>query len=242
MKRATLVALADATPGGTERAATCDHPGYPVAQHGQRGVPSVEIGFNAEEECNKMGEPVVLPKFELHEDKPHWAVRLAWISGVMLIVAVVGLGALVMHHNRLELEAHVAREEAIARVKAEADAKIATAVAVARAQREAELAEKRSIAERAAAEKAAKASALTSAVNPGGGADLVESGRSGNGSKSTHRSHSGHGGKLTKVAKAGAGSSSGASSTGGMKDLSTGGKSSGKGKPDPIDDLLKKMK
>ena len=47
----------------------------------------------------------------------------------------------------------MAREEAIARVKAEADAKIATAVAVARAQREAELAEKRAVAERAAAEE-----------------------------------------------------------------------------------------
>ena len=43
-----------------------------------------------------MGEPVVLPKFELHGDKPHWAVKLAWISGVLLIVAVVCLGALVI--------------------------------------------------------------------------------------------------------------------------------------------------
>jgi uncharacterized membrane protein YgcG len=224
-----------------------NHPGYPVAQHGPPGVPSVEIGFNAEEECKKMGEPVVLPKFELHGDKQHWAVKLAWISGIVLIVAVVGLGALVMHHNRLELEAHVAREEAIARVKAEADAKIATAVAVARAQREAELAEKRAIADRAAAEKAAKAAALASVAGSAGApADAADGGKPGKGGRSLHRSHSGHGAKLTKIAKAdvkgGTGSSGGLSSTGGMKDLSTGGKSSGKGKPDPIDDLLKKMK
>ena len=185
-----------------------------------------------------MGDPVVLPKFELPGDRPHWAVKLAWISGIVLEVSVIGLGAVVMHHRRLEMEAHVAREEAIARVKAEAEAKVAAAVAVAKAKREAELAEKRAIAERAAAEQAAKAAAKAAELAAADANDPAKASRSG------HRTHSGHGTKSTKVAmsKAGPGVNA-ASSTGGMKDLSTGGKSkAAAGKPDPIDELMRKMK
>ena len=39
-----------------------------------------------------MGEPILLPKFELPGEKTHWAVRLAVISGIVLFVAVGGLG------------------------------------------------------------------------------------------------------------------------------------------------------
>ena len=60
-----------------------------------------------------MGDPILLPKFELPGDKTHWAVRLAVISGITLLVAVGGLGAVIMHRHKLEVEAHVAREEAI---------------------------------------------------------------------------------------------------------------------------------
>src|SRR5438105_12030650 len=61
----------------------------------------------------EMGEPILLPKFELPGDKTHWAVRLAVISGITLLAAVVCLGAVIMHRHKLEVDAHVAREEAI---------------------------------------------------------------------------------------------------------------------------------
>jgi len=188
-----------------------------------------------------MGEPILLPKFELPGDKTHWAVRLAVISGITLLVAVVCLGAVIMHRHKLEVDAHVAREEAIARVKAEAEAKVAAAVAVAKAQREAELAEKRAVAERAAAELAAKQAAKEAAKAAAAGDALADSGKGKNGR--IHRGHFAHGVKGTKLAsatlmKGGAGSDS----TGGLRDLSTGGKASKSGKPDPIDELMKKMK
>jgi len=191
-----------------------------------------------------MGDPILLPKFELPGDKTHWAVRLAVISGIALLAAVVCLGAVIMHRHKLEVEAHVAREEAIARVKAEAEAKVAAAVAVAKAQREAELAEKRAAADRAAAELAAKQAAKEAAraAAAAGSADaLADSSKGKNGR--IHRGHFAHGAKGTKLAsatvmKGGAGGDS----TGGLKDLSTGGKPSKSGKPDPIDELMKKMK
>src|SRR3569832_2275083 len=149
-----------------------------------------------------MSDPVVLPKFELPGEKPHWAVRAAWISTAVLVVAIVGLVGILMHRHTLEVEAHVKREEAIARVKAEADAKVAAAAAAAKAIREAEI--------------AAKA-----------------------GKTSTHRSHSGHGGKGSKTA-AKASPSSAKDSTPAVKDNSSSLKPKN-GKPDPIDDMLRKM-
>ena len=192
-----------------------------------------------------MGEPILLPKFELPGEKTHWAVRLAVISGIVLLFAVGGLGAVIMHRHKLEVEAHVAREEAIARVKAEAEAKVAAAVAVAKAQREAELAEKRAAAERAAAALAAKQAAKDAAKAAAAEA-LAESGKGKAGASGRfHRGHYAHGAKGTKLASATVmkgGGGSGADSTGGMKDLSTGGKANKSGKPDPIDELMKKMK
>src|SRR3954468_24521645 len=88
----------------------------PVAQQGlQRYLRSRSI--TARGGTNEMGDPILLPKFELPGDKTHWAVRLAVISGITLLLAVVGLGAVIMNRHKLEVEAHVAREEAIARVK-----------------------------------------------------------------------------------------------------------------------------
>src|SRR3569623_1738832 len=139
-----------------------------------------------------MSDPVVLPKFELPGEKPHWAVRAAWSSTAVLVVAIVGLVGILMHRHTLEVEAHVKREEALARVKAEAAAKVAAAAA-------------------------AKA-----------------------GKTSTHRSHSGHGGKGSKTA-AKAAPSSAKDSTPAVKDNSSSLKPKN-GKPDPIDDMLRKMK
>jgi membrane protein involved in colicin uptake len=170
-----------------------------------------------------MGEPVVLPKFQLHGDKPHWAVRAAWISGGVLLLSIAGLVAVIMHRHTLEVEAHVAKQEALARVKAEAESRVAAAAAAAKAAKEAELAEKRAALAAAEAAKAAQNA-------PAGAADDTAA----KGTKTSHRSHSGHGGKASKLA---------AKTGGGVKtDSST--KSSGSGKPksDPIDDLLKKMK
>lgn len=171
-----------------------------------------------------MGDPLILPKFELHGDKPHWAVRVAWIAGVALLVAIVGLTWVIMHHRTLEMEARVAQQEAIARVKAEAEAKVAAAVAVAKANREAEQAEKRAAAEKALAEKTAKANAAAQVATDGSDASAKAS-------KASRRSHSGHGGKSSKVV-----------GKSGAKDTSSGKSSGGKPKSDPIDDLLKKMK
>jgi membrane protein involved in colicin uptake len=170
-----------------------------------------------------MGEPVVLPKFQLHGDKPHWAVRAAWISGGVLLLSIAGLVAVIMHRHTLEVEAHVAKQEALARVKAEAESRVAAAAAAAKAAKEAELADKRAALAAAEAAKAAQNA-------PAGAADDTAA----KGTKTSHRSHSGHGGKASKLA---------AKTGGGVKtDSST--KSSGSGKPksDPIDDLLKKMK
>jgi len=182
-----------------------------------------------------MSDPVVLPKFELPGEKTHWAVRAAWISTGVLVVAIVGLGGVIMHRRTLEVEAHVKREEAIARVKAEADAKVAAAAAAAKAVREAELADKRAKeAEAAAAKAAALAAASPDSSATGGEADAKAKA-----AKSAHRSHSGHGGKSSKTAaKASPPKDSGG---GALKDNSTSLKAKGS-KSDPIDDMLKKMK
>lgn len=183
-----------------------------------------------------MSDPVLLPKFELPGEKPHWAVRAAWISTAVLVVAIGGLVAILMHRHSLEVEAHVRREEAIARVKAEADAKVAAAAAAAKAAKEAELADKHA---REAAAAAAKAAAL--AAKAGETAD-TDSGADAKvkGTKSSHRSHSGHGGKGSKSAVKASGAAS-SKDGGGVKDNSSSLKPKN-GKPDPIDDMLRKMK
>ena len=182
-----------------------------------------------------MSDPVVLPKFELPGEKPHWAVRAAWISTAVLVVAIVGLVGILMHRHTLEVEAHVKREEAIARVKAEADAKVAAAAAAAKAIREAELADKRAQEAAAAAAKAAALAAKAGEAPDGDAAIAAKAGKT-----STHRSHSGHGGKGSKTA-AKASPSSGKDSTPAIKDNSSSLKPKN-GKPDPIDDMLRKMK
>jgi len=172
-----------------------------------------------------MGEPVVLPKFQLHGDKPHWAVRAAWISGGVLLLSIGGLVAVIMHRHTLEVEAHVAKEEAIARLKSEAESRVAAAAAAAKAAKEAELADKRATA--LAAAEAAKAARDASSGTTSGSDGPT-------GPKTTRRSHSGHGGKSSKL-----GAKTGIS---GKTDSSSRSSGSGKPKSDPIDDLLKKMK
>ena len=186
-----------------------------------------------------MSDPVVLPKFELPGEKPHWAVRAAWISTAVLVVAIVGLVGILMHRRSLEIEAHVRREEAIARVKAEADAKVAAAAAAAKAAKEAELADKRAREEAAAAAKAAALAAASGdkADESGDGDAKTKAAKA-----ASHRSHSGHGGKGSKTAaKASSSTASAKEGGGGVKDNSSSLKPKN-GKPDPIDDMLRKMK
>jgi len=182
-----------------------------------------------------MSDPVVLPKFELPGEKPHWAVRAAWITTAVLVVAIAGLVGILMHRHSLEVEAHVRREEAIARVKAEADAKVAAAAAAAKAAKEAELADKHA---REAAAAAAKAAALAAKSSEATDGDADPDTKAKGTKTSGHRSHSGHGGKGSKTAAKTAGSKD---SGGGVKDNSSSLKPKS-GKPDPIDDMLRKMK
>jgi hypothetical protein len=164
-----------------------------------------------------MGQPVVLPKFELPGDRPHWAVRTAWIAGGFLLVSIVGLGFVIVHHRNLETQAHIARAEAIAKVRAEAEAKVAIAAASAKAERDAVLAAKLA-ARTVPATTVAAAGASAESPNPGKPAK----------SNHGHRGHSMRGAKGSKTA-------------GKTAPKSESGKSASN-KPDAIDELLRKMK
>jgi len=185
-----------------------------------------------------MSDPVVLPKFELPGEKPHWAVRAAWISTAVLVVAIAGLVGILMHRHSLEVEVHVKREEAIARVKAEADAKVAAAAAAAKAAKEAELADLHA---REAAAAAAKAAALAAKAGEAGENDGDAEAKAKGAKTGSHRSHSGHGGKGSKSAAKASGATASKDGGGGVKDNSSSLKPKS-GKPDPIDDMLRKMK
>jgi len=167
-----------------------------------------------------MGQPVVLPKFELPGDKPHWAVRAAWITSGVLLLSIVGLGAVIVHHRNLQTEAHLAKARAIAQVKADAEAKVAMAAAEAKAKREAELAAK-------LAAQAPRPSAPPGAEGAGlnDGSPAAKPAKASRG----HRGRSSHPAKGTRMA------------------AKSGGKPDSGGKPstrndDAIDALLKKMK
>lgn len=173
-----------------------------------------------------MGQPVVLPKFELPGDKPHWAVRAAWIVGGLLLLSIIGLGAVIVHHRNLQTQALLERDQARAKAKADAEAKVAAVAAAAKAAKEAEIAAKLAQANAAAAAKAAAAAAAAEAAGGAGAGKVAKV------------SHSGH---RSRAKSKGAGKASlGAVSTTALKDKSTGGQKSNK--PDAIDELLKKMK
>jgi hypothetical protein len=172
-----------------------------------------------------MGQPVVLPKFELQEDRPHWAVRAAWLTGGLLLIAVLGLAAVIVHHRNLETQAQIAKAEAIARVKAEAEAKVAAIAAAAKAQKEAEL--------------AAKAAARSIPVTTVPGAVAAGSGSAGDNAKAQTGSQArrGHYSRLGKTSK----TKSGPGGLAGFKSDKSA-KKGASNKPDAIDELLRKMK
>jgi hypothetical protein len=180
-----------------------------------------------------MAEPVVLPKFELPGDRPHWVVRAAWITGGLLLLSVVGLGAVIVHHRNLETQAHLAKIEAIAKVKAERDAKIAAVAAAeasARAQKQAEI----------AAKVAAQTMPVTTVPAPGDLGDVATPGKLAKRGH-VHRSHGTHGAKGIAARSEGR---SAVSKSDAPDDLSRkkAGRSPSSSKPDPIDELLRKMK
>lgn len=164
-----------------------------------------------------MGQPVVLPKFELQGDKPHWAVRAAWITGGLLLISLVGLGAIIFHHRNLETQAHIAKAEAIARVKAEAEAKVAVIAAKAKAQREAEL-------EAKVAAQRLPATTLPGGVSASGDSPAVPAKTAKSGQ--ARRSRSAYAKGNRSVARSSSKSDSKPASN----------------KPDAIDELLRKMK
>jgi len=178
-----------------------------------------------------MAEPVVLPKFELPGDKPHWAMRLAWVTGGALLVSVLVLGGVILRHRALEARVEQARADAIAKVAAEAEARVeakrsaaAAAVAAARAAKEAELAAAR----QKQADRAVPANTLASVGQTEDGAGARPSGRS-------HRGHGLHGARAVRLAD---------KSTAKPSEEPSGQKASraNAAKNDVIDDLLAKMK
>lgn len=171
-----------------------------------------------------MGQPVVLPKFELPGDKPHWAVRAAWITGGLLLISVLALGGVIVHHRNLETQAHLAKAEAIARVKAEADAKVAAIAAAAKAQKEAELAAARAAAQRIPATTLPSTGAGVGATDGSSGAHAARTSQA----RRTHAARS----KSSKVGK---------SSARADKSDKSDARSAAK-KDDAIDELLRKMK
>lgn len=162
---------------------------------------------------------MVLPKFELPGDRPHWAVRAAWIAGGLLLVSVLALGAVIVHHRNLETQAQLAKVEAIARVKAEAEAKVAAVAAAAKAQKEAELAAKLA-AQGLPADTLAGAAATSEAGTPDKAAKASQA----------RRAHASRTGKSFRSAK-----------VGGKTATKTASKTASN-KPDAIDELLRKMK
>lgn len=175
-----------------------------------------------------MADPVVLPKFELPGDRPHWAIRAAWMTGIVLVLSIIGLAAVIMHRHSLEAQAQIAKIEALARVKAEAEAKAAAVVAAAVAAREAREAA-------LAAQRAAEAVPANTVASGGPGAPSADgtssAAKAAKASRARH-ARAAHGAKGSKVA----------SRTGGKTDVKSGSGKSGGSKSDPIDDLLKKMK
>ena len=168
-----------------------------------------------------MGEPVVLPKFELPGNRPHWAIRAAWMAGGLLLLSVIGLVVVIMHHRTLETQAHIAKAEALARVRAEAEARVAAAAAAAtaaRAEREAAHAAK-------LADQSVPATTVPSTGTVGDVPGTVRPAKVGHG----HRAHPSRGSKNGKMA----------AKSGGKTDS---GRPPSSGKPDAIDELLKKMK
>ncbi len=169
-----------------------------------------------------MAEPVVLPKFEIQGDKPHWAVRAAWVTGGLFLFSVIGLGAVIAHHRNLETQAIIARAEAVARVKAEADAKIAAIAAAAKAQKDAELAA------RSAARLSAQSMPTTTVPSAGEEADPTSGVPGAIRTHHSRRLHYSHGGGKVNGGHT-------------MSTPKTGGKAAAN-KPDAIDELLRKMK
>lgn len=177
-----------------------------------------------------MGQPMVLPKFELPGDKPHWAVRAAWISGGLLLASGIGLGAVIVHHRNLENQVEVAKAEAIAKVKAEAEAKIAAKVAAEKAAVAEEKARKEG---ELSAKLAARSLPATTVPGVGAGSEASAAMRAGK-SSSARRGQSSRGKSKKALFRPG---DSMAKNDGKKVDSKP-----ASNKPDPIDELLRKMK
>src|SRR4051794_4178122 len=104
-----------------------------------------------------MSEKVVLPKFDLPGQGPHPAVRMLWIAGGSMGIALLVLGGAMWRHHSMQLAAEARAQAMIAARTAEAAAAIEAAKA-----REAEAAAK--IVAAKAAKEAAKEAAKVAAA------------------------------------------------------------------------------
>ena len=178
-----------------------------------------------------MSEKVVLPKFDLQRKQTHPAVKLLWMVGGLLGLAMLALGGALWRHRSMELaeenrkQAEIAAKTAQANAELEAakarQAEAVAAVAMAKAKAEAELAAKKSAADTAHP----GAPAAPKAVAPSGYAKVATT---------AGRHHGGHHG-ATKGAKA-------TVAKGGADDKAKPGAKPGKKGDDVVDKLLASFK
>jgi len=150
-----------------------------------------------------MSEKVVLPKFDLPGKQMHPAVKLLWMVGGLMALAVLALGGALYRHHSMEQAEETRKQAEIAAKTAQANAEIEKAKA-----RSEEAKMKVAVAE---AEAKAKLAAKT-APPPVGDAKATarkHSGRHGSSSKS--------GSKTTVAAKAGGDDKKAAAKSGGKK-------------------------
>jgi len=140
-----------------------------------------------------MSEKVVLPKFDLPGKQTHPAVKLLWMVGGLLALAMLALGGALWRHRSMELAEENRKQAEIAAKTAQANAEAEAAKA-----RQAEAAAKVAVAE---AEAKAKAAAAKAGAAGGGDAKVATtSGRKHVGRHGSSKS----GGAKTTVAKGGA--------------------------------------
>ena len=76
-----------------------------------------------------MSEKVVLPKFDLPGKQMHPAVKLLWMVGGLMALAVLALGGALWRHHSMELAEETRKQAEIAAKTAQANAEVEQAKA-----------------------------------------------------------------------------------------------------------------
>jgi hypothetical protein len=161
-----------------------------------------------------MSEKVVLPKFDLPGKQMHPAVKLLWMVGGLLTLALLALGGALWRHHAQEVAEENRKQAEIAAKTAQANAE-AEAAKARKAEAEAKAAEAKA---KIAEVDAAKKGVIVGDAKPTATAGRKHGGRSSKGSKAT-------------VAAKGAG-----------EEKKPGAKSGGKKGDDVVDKLLASFK